>query len=198
MKTNQEYKNMALAALKGNWAPAVLCAVLYTVIACATSPGFIFILLVSYPLGVGYYNAHKNLLLTGNDALTSEMFRIGFNNWAHNMWGMFLMTIYAMLWMLLLVVPGIIKLLAYSMTPYILVDKPELSAKEAICLSQKMMKGHKWEFFCLSLSFAGWYVLGILTIGIGFFWVMPNIYTTCAAYYQDIKAEYEAGTNSNN
>ena len=189
---------MALAALRGKWAPAVLCAVLYSVIACATSPGFIFILLVSYPLGVGYYNVHKNLLLTGRDTMVSDMFKIGFTNWAHNLWGMFLMTLYIMLWMLLLIVPGIIKSFAYAMTPLILVDKPELSAGDAISLSQDMMKGHKFDFFYLSLSFIGWAFVGVLTLGIGFFWIMPYIYTTYAAFYQDVKAEYETRANSNN
>lgn len=195
MKTNQEYKNMALAALKGNWAPAVLCAVLYCAIACATSPGFILVFLVSYPLGIGYYNVHKNLLLSGRNTMVADMFKIGFNNWFHNLGGMFLTTLYVMLWMLLLIVPGIIKAFAYAMTPFILVDKPELSANAAIDLSQEMMKGHKLDFFCLSLSFIGWGILGILTLGIGYFWIMPYMYTTYAAFYQDVKAEYESRVN---
>ncbi len=33
MKTNQDYKNAALAALKGNWAPAVLATVVFFLIA---------------------------------------------------------------------------------------------------------------------------------------------------------------------
>jgi uncharacterized membrane protein len=83
MKTNQEYKNEALAALKGKWAPAVLCAVVYFLIAGGVSlstevvdessatgvlmtAGFaamILSLLVAYPLGVGYYNVHNSLII---------------------------------------------------------------------------------------------------------------------------------------
>ena len=41
MKTNQELKNSALAALKGNWAPAVLGAIFFTFATCLiTSPGY--------------------------------------------------------------------------------------------------------------------------------------------------------------
>lgn len=218
MKTNQEYKNAALAALKGKWAPAVLCAVVYFLISGGVSlttevvdqssatgiimtAGFaamILSLLVAYPLGVGYYNAHKDLLLCGDDKLTANIFKIGFSNWFHNVWGMFLMTVFILLWSLLLFIPGIIKAFAYAMTPYILVDRPELSANEAIDLSKAMMKGHKFDFFWLGLSFLGWGVLTILTAGIGIFWLMPYMYTAYAAFYQDVKAEYEAKTNYNN
>jgi uncharacterized membrane protein len=218
MKTNQEYKNEALAALKGKWAPAVLCAVVYFLIAGGVSlstevvdessatgvlmtAGFaamILSLLVAYPLGVGYYNVHKDLLLGGDDKMTANTFRIGFTRWAHNVWGMFLMTVFILLWSILLFIPGIIKAFAYALTPYILVERPELSANEAIDLSKAMMKGHKFDLFWLGLSFIGWGVLTILTAGIGIFWLMPYMYTAYAAFYQDVKAEYETKSNSNN
>lgn len=219
MKTNQEYKNAALAALRGKWAPAVLCSVVYMVIAmgismisslldpAATATGvamtvtlatMLLSLLVVSPLGVGYYNAHKDLLLAGDDKLTANSFKTGFANWGHNVWGMLLMGIFVFLWTLLLIIPGIIKGFAYSLVPYILVDKPELSANEAINLSMKMMKGHKFDFFWLCLSFIGWILLAILTLGIGLFWLLPYMYTAYAAFYQDVKAEYEAKTNTVN
>ena len=219
MKSNQEYKNAALAALKGKWAPAVLCAVVYMVITlcvsyatalfdpATTATGVVMTaslvtmlisLLVVSPLGVGYYNAHKDLLLTGDDKLIANSFKTGFANWGHNVWGMLLMGIFVFLWTLLLIIPGIIKGFAYSLVPYILVDKPELSANEAINLSMKMMKGHKFDFFWLCLSFIGWILLAILTLGIGLFWLLPYMYTAYAAFYQDVKAGYEAKTNTVN
>ena len=103
---------------------------------------------------------------------------------------MFLMMLYVMLWSILLIVPGFIMGLAYSMTPYILKDCPELSAHQAIKLSRKMMKGHKWEYFWLQLSFIGWIILGFLTLGIGYLWLMPYMLTTNAAFYQKIKKQY--------
>lgn len=224
MKTNQEYKNAALAALQGRWAPAVVAAVVFIVLSAGLSviveltdslvgtdpaalvrfmsmftiASLLFSLLVVSPLGVGYYVAHNELLLKGDDRLTANSFRLGFKNYVHNVWGMLLMGIFVFLWMLLLVIPGIIKAFAYALTPYILVDNPELSANEAINLSKKMMKGHKFDLFWLSLSFIGWALLCVLTLGIGLFWLMPYIYTSYAAFYQDVKAEYEAKTNSIN
>lgn len=35
-------------------------------------------------------------------------------------------------------------------------------------------------------------LLGILTLGIGYLWLIPYMYTTVAAFYEEIKAEYEA------
>jgi uncharacterized membrane protein len=51
------------------------------------------------------------------------------------------------------------------------------------------MKGNKWRYFLLALSFLGWILLGILSLGIGFFWIIPYIETTTAAFYYDIKAQ---------
>lgn len=209
MKTNQDYKNAALAALKGKWAPAVLCAVVFVVIAGASSAttttsdpnSFVFwkfaglslfSLLVVYPLEIGYYNAHRALLNEGDDQLLQNTFKMGFKNWVHNVFGMFLMMIFVCLWSLLFIVPGIIKAFAYALTPYILVDKPELSANQAIDLSKAMMKGHKFDLFWLSLSFIGWMILCIPTLGLGLFWLLPYMTTATAAFYEDVKAEYEA------
>ena len=54
-----------------------------------------------------------------------------------------------------------------------------------------MMKGHKFDLFYLYLSFIGWFLLSFLTLGIGFFWLIPYMYTAQAAFYEDVKADYE-------
>lgn len=76
------------------------------------------------------------------------------------------MTVYTLLWSVLLIVPGIIKFISYSMAYYILLDASEYTASEAIKKSQVLMKGHKLDLFLLSLSFIGWFILGVI---IGFF-----------------------------
>lgn len=180
MKENQEYKNEALAALKGRWAPSVLAVLAYmAVLAVFIAPYEIkamqlsddptnlqlaadmmkwypvFILgciFVSFPLLVGLVNGFKSLFTDGDDKVLSNEFKIGFGNYWHHVWGMFLNRFFVFLWSLLLFVPGIIKTLSYAMTNYILVDKPELSANEAINLSKDMMYGHKFDLFYLYLS----------------------------------------------
>lgn len=101
-----------------------------------------------------------------------------------------LMTVYTLLWSVLLIVPGIIKFISYSMAYYILLDHPEYTASEAIKKSQELMKGHKLDLFLLSLSFIGWFILGIIigffTFGIPFLWIYPYYITTVSHFYLKI------------
>ena len=119
------------------------------------------------------------------------MYKIATKNYWHKVWGMFLMNVFIFLWMLLLIIPGIVKIFSYSMTPFILEEHPELSANEAIDHSRAMMKGHKFDLFWLYLSFLGWFILCILSLGIGFLWLTPYMETSVAAFYEDVKADYE-------
>ena len=220
MKQNQDYKNEALAALKGRWAPAVLAVLAFVAVMVVFMapyetkavqlsndptnlqlaadmmnwyPVFILgLIFVSCPLQVGLVNAFKSLQGDGDDRITSNEFKLGFGNYWHHVWGVFLNRFFVTLWSLLLFVPGIIKSLSYAMTNYILVDRPELSANEAINLSKDMMYGHKFDLFYLYLSFAGWFILCLFfTLGIGFLWFLPYVQTAQAAFYADVKADYE-------
>lgn len=86
---------------------------------------------------------------------------------------MYLLTlIFTILWSLLLIIPGIIKSYSYAMTPYILAEHPEMTAREAITESRRIMNGNKWRLFCLGFSFFGWSCLcaicGLIPIIIAF------------------------------
>lgn len=100
-----------------------------------------------------------------------------------------LIQIFVMLWSLLLLIPGIIKSLSYSMAFYVLADNPQMSAMEALNESKEIMKGHKWEFFVLNLSFILWILLGAITFGLAFIYVMPYMRATTANFYNSIKVK---------
>ncbi len=209
MKSNQYYKNEALSALRGNWANALVATIILVALALFFSSNdainsyyqrivinpFIgysltFIsMFVLLPLAVGYSNSMRVLLETGDNRLANNSFSLGFGNWLHVVWGMVLSTIYIFLWTLLLIIPGIIKSYSYALTPYILVEHPEMSANEAIEESMRLMDGHKFDLFYLQLSFIGWAILSILSLGLGFFWLIPYQMTAQAAFYRDIKNE---------
>jgi uncharacterized membrane protein len=70
-----------------------------------------------------------------------------------------LMVLCVLLWALLLVIPGIIAALAYSMTFYILADDPSMGPRQAISRSKELMRGNKWKYFCLGFRFVGWAIL---------------------------------------
>lgn len=142
-------------------------------------------------LAVGLANSVSRFYKEGDFKTVGNMFRLGFGGGRYwkNLVGMFLVGLFTFLWMLLFIVPGIIKAYAYAMTPYILVDNPELGPREARLKSIEMMRGHKGKLFGLELSFIGWFLLCILSLGIGFIWLAPYYQTTHAAFYHDLLEE---------
>lgn len=97
-----------------------------------------------------------------------------------------LVGIYVLLWLLLLIIPGIYKGFAYAQTFYILKDHPDYSINEAITASRKLMWKKKWKYFLLNISFIGWLILGIITIGIVLLWVVPYINASNSVFYNNI------------
>ena len=210
MKKIREYKRAARASLRGNWAPAVLASLALLFLAVLLSvPTELFLyanlgpalffglqagsLLIStflaVPLGLGYAVACLMLYETNDDRLSENMFKTAFSRYWHKVGGMFLMSLKVWLWSLLLVIPGIIMAHAYAMTPYILEEHPEIGAWEASRVSQKMMRGHKFRLFRLYLSFIGWALLCVPTLGVGFLWLVPYMQMSQAAFYSDLKAQ---------
>lgn len=100
-----------------------------------------------------------------------------------------LISLYTFLWTLLLIIPGIIAALSYSMAPYIMAENPSVGIREAVNHSKEMMDGNKWRYFCLLFSFIGWAFLSSLTFGLGFLWLNPYINAASAAFYNDISGK---------
>ena len=84
---------------------------------------------------------------------------------------------------------GIIFAYAYRMVPYLLNDYPELTPREALKISRQMMQGRKGQLFVLDLTFIGWYILALITCGIGYLFLTPYMQTATAHFYEDLKAE---------
>ena len=106
---------------------------------------------------------------------------------ASDMSSYLLMGILVGIGLLLFFVPGLILALAYALSFFILKDNPELSAVEVLKKSRMMMRGHKFDLFWLELSFIGWIILGIITLGIGYIWLIPYMYETISVFYEDVK-----------
>ena len=97
-----------------------------------------------------------------------------------------LMDLFIFLWTMLFIIPGIIASLAYSQTIYIMLDHPDMPVLDAIRASKQLMKGHKWEYFVLGLSFIGWSILSSFTLGLLSIWLTPYQYVTFANYYNGL------------
>lgn len=104
-------------------------------------------------------------------------------------------TILCALWAILLIVPGIIKGLAYSMYPYVLRDEPDLSVWQTLKKSEAIMKGYKGKLFLLYLSFVGWFILGAFTFGILYIWLTPYVMTSTVRFYDDVRRAYYNGND---
>ncbi|MEQ8153928.1 MAG: DUF975 family protein [Clostridiaceae bacterium] len=74
----------------------------------------------------------------------------------------------------------------YSMAYFIFNDNDELDAMGALKESIELMDGYKVKYFLLHLSFIGWGILSILTIGIGLLFLIPYIRASESSFYQQI------------
>ena len=98
----------------------------------------------------------------------------------------FLMGLFIGLWSLLLIIPGIIAAISYTMAMLIMVDGEE-DAMACLRKSKAMMKGYKWDFVVFHLSFILWYLLGMVTFGIAYIYVGPYVMVSEVLYYEELK-----------
>lgn len=97
-----------------------------------------------------------------------------------------LVSIFTILWSFLFIIPGVIAAISYTMSTFIFIDGED-DAINCISKSKKMMNGYKANYFMFCLSFVGWFLLGALTLGILYIWVLPYFYTSNVLYYEEIK-----------
>lgn len=132
------------------------------------------------------------LTLWRGQPLHAEYAFCGFSDYMRIMTGRLYHGVITFLW-LLVPVYGLTRLYSYIMVPLILINKPQLSAKEAMRYSRDIMQGYRWKFFCLRLSFIGWHILTAFTYGIlGIFYVYPYYDAACAGFYEAAVSAYDA------
>lgn len=180
-----ELKNRAKQSLSGNWGAAIIGLIIYGVIISLLSSTGIGSFVTGL-VAVGYISLYLGILRGMNPGFEGCISAIT-ENIGTKFIATLLVSLYTFLWSLLFIIPGIIKSYSYAMTPYILLDRPELSPTEAIKESEKMMNGHKMDLFILDLSFIGWILLSMLTCGILILYVEPYMMATKAAFYLELK-----------
>ena len=192
MKENSELRNSAKILLRGNWGEAILVTFVYFIIIGALSTMqnrnnilSIVTLVVEGPLLLGLTIFFLKLSRE-QDARFENLFD-GFKMFIKAAGTYLLMILYIFLWSLLLIVPGIIAAMSYSMSFFILADNPDIRVQEALSLSKEMMYGYKMKYFLMQLGFFGLALLCILTLGIGFLWLLPFMQVTNSKFYDDIK-----------
>jgi uncharacterized membrane protein len=124
-------------------------------------------------------------LCRGGNAEIGMLFA-GFRLFGKSLGAFLLVALLVFLWSLLLIVPGIIKALAYSQTFYIIADNPNIGILEAISRSRTMMNGRKADLFVLDLLGFLISLLGVLTLCIGFLWIVPLLSSAHARFYDTL------------
>ena len=189
MKTYDELKRLARTSLQTSyWYIFILLLVISAIL--GASQIALVGLVITGPIMVGY--SHYLLKLYRQEIRNDQFdtLLLGFKEGiVRHIITYLIMGLFIFLWSLLFVIPGIIKAIAYSQVGFILAENPELEYQEALKRSEDMMRGHKWRYFELQLSFIGWYLLSILTFGIGFIFLAPYLSMTQVAFYDDLKAQ---------
>lgn len=181
-------KQLGGGLFKKPWLMTVVVVLIYTAICSAISTGTIgfgFLLLGALEVGLCM------MVLNGvrkNEWNIGGLFG-GFKHFFKTLFLRLLKMVYLFLWSMLFCFPALIKWYSYSMAYYIHIDNPELGINDCITISRKMMDGHKWQLFCLDLSFIGWYILGFLCLGLGVPFVEAYKKTAYANFYLARKAE---------
>jgi len=194
MMTLSQTENKVLMAnardsLRGFWGLAIGALIIYFLVFCVVGffpvVGTIATYIIVGPMTVGGVRFTLAVSRKGKPEI-GQLFS-GFDRFGTHLAAYLLQTIFVALWTLLLIVPGIIAALSYSMTYFIIAEDSSISASDAITKSKKMMKGNRWKLVCLGFRFTGWFLLAMLSFGIGFLWVGPYMYVSYAKFYDDLK-----------
>jgi len=212
--TNKELMAEARMALSGNWGMAVLGHVLYYALwmsFCVFLMSVVFFMGVSDSAsGAGLGGSTMAMqfgvrllmsLLSGafvvgfmgfflgiakdNEARLDLLF-VGFRRFFKSFVVYFFYGLMVFLLSLLLIIPGIIGAISFSMAFFCIADDGRCGPFEALGRSRQMMKGNKWKFFCLQWRFF-WWALLCAVIPIGWLWLFPYIQTSYAKFYEDVK-----------
>lgn len=186
---NSELMSSTWQFLKGKWPILIVTFLVYGVLSQTLGfipkIGSVFTLILAGPfaLGAAIFSLHVS---RGEEYRTEQVFD-GFKYFGNALVTYLLMILFIFLWLLLLIIPGIIAALSYSMTFYILADNPTLEASAALAQSKKMMDGYKLKLFTLQLRFVLLTFLSVFTLFIGLLWLVPYMHITIARFYDDIK-----------
>lgn len=187
--TRTELKNEAKEQIKGKIGILFLIFLIIAIIGVGSSfvpiVGWFASIIIMPAFNISLCMIFLNLAKR-EDISVGDVFK-GFNITGKAVWLSIITWFYTFLWSLLFIIPGIIKTFSYSMAPLILADNPNLTAREALAESKRIMEGHKFDLFVLQLSFFWWYLLGAITFGIAYVYVVPYFEATMVNFYNEIK-----------
>ena len=206
MKTPSQYRAQAREALHNRWGEAAIIqavllglalflsapsafATIHPEFAALTNMSLLATLLI-LPIQYAFYNVLLRALRSEDENWWSATWQIVSKQFGRFfLAGLLIMILTLLIGIVTLGIGAIILAYAYCMVPYLLYDYPELSVREAMKISREMMRGHKWDLFVLDLTFIGWIILSIFTLGLGILFVEPYQQAARSAFYEDLKRD---------
>ena len=191
MTNNAQIMSDARESLTGKWPLAIGTFLIFLLVSMGAAlipvAGQVIGFLIAGPLAVG--GAFFALNIVREQAAKTDDLFFGFNNnLGNSILAYLLVFVFVFIGFVLLIIPGIIVALAFSQTWFILAENPSMDSYEAIIKSKNMMKGYKWQYFRIGLRLFGLGLLCLLTLGIGFLWLLPYQYVVYAKFYEQVKA----------
>lgn len=182
---------------------SVLLMFTNAIVSMAHSPNIAFLLMIVAAFAVAalfwafiqqtYLVVARRIMLEARTyeevPLRRFLYPIQTHRWTRIATAMALSYVFLMLWWFT-IIGGIVKSFSYALVPYIMAENPNIAAREAITLSRRMMRGHKWEWFVARLTFLGWDLLGMITFGLsGLFYSNAYMSAFFAEYYVRLRSE---------
>ena len=176
---SSDLRALGREALRGKWKLAIFATLIFYVLTTLPPVMFdyffptidgtsafsgLYSILVTGPFLLGYYMFIMNIF-RNKPANAGQVFS-GFENFGKALGLNLFMTLFIVLWALLLIVPGIIAAIRYSQAFYVLADNPNFTIRECMNESKRMMQGNKAKYFWMQLSFIGWAILASIPAGI--------------------------------
>ena len=191
MTNNTQVMSDARESLTGKWPLAIGTFLIFLLVSMGAAlipvAGQVIGFLIAGPLAVG--GAFFALNIVREQAAKTDDLFFGFNNnLGNSILAYLLVFVFVFIGFILLIIPGIIVALAFSQTWFILAENPSMDSYDAIIKSKNMMNGYKWQYFKIGLRLFGLGLLCLLTLGIGFLWLLPYQYVVYAKFYEQVKA----------
>ena len=204
MTTSREFRQRARETLSGSYLYSVGVILIYSIVSSLISLlimntdsgilqfaysilSILYSLIIVMPLGVGLNRFFIMQTESKTDIMNSLCpFKTNLTNVVKTM---FFMNLKIILWSLLFIIPGIIKTYEYAMIPFMLAENPDLDSRRAFEITRDMMRGNKWRYFILQLSFIGWMILALIPAGIGVIFLAPYMQAASVQFYLEMKSD---------
>ena len=201
---NSEIRNVTKETLKGKYKDVMLPYILTSILVGLSQSedfytfgheiyGLTFVatvgslaLFIQGPISIGL--ATYSLSIANKVDFSYTQIASGFKYFFKALFLFLLFSILFFIGLMLLIIPGIIIFLMFSQIFYIIAENPQTGIIDTFKQSASLMKNKKFQFLGLCLRYFALFILGILTLGIWWLWLTPQMYVSFAIFYKELKA----------